>query len=95
MAKKTERPDYRVTLMCYKTDTNRKDGGRLVTAERVSKPSFKCPACGQTLIYLPEENRLGAHGQHKPGNDPKAPKPDHELRKVAELPKPAAGTKKA
>lgn len=87
--KLTPRPDYKITLVCYKTDTNRKDGGRLVTVERTSKPSFKCPACGQTLVYLPEENRLGSHGQPKPGTDTKAPKPDHELRKVAELPKAA------
>lgn len=85
--KKNDRPDYKLTLMCYKTDTNRKDGGRLVTVERLTKASFKCPACGQTLVYLHEENRLGAHGAQKPGSDPDAPRPEHELRKVTELPR--------
>lgn len=85
--KKKDRPDYQITLVCHKSSTNRKEPGRLVTAERVTGASFKCPACKQTLVYLPDQQRLGAHGAQKPGKDPDAPPPDHELRKVAELPK--------
>jgi len=94
--KKKKRPAYRITLMCYNSPTtNRKEGGMLTTAESVTGPSFKCPVCNQTLVYLADEQRLGAHGQQKPGNDKDAPPPGHELRKVAELPQAPEGSNKS
>lgn len=78
MAKKT-RQVYRLTFVCRKSEN------KLTTAENVKTPSFKCPLCKRTLIYLPEERRLSAHGENKPGKDAKAPPPDHELRRVTEV----------
>ena len=71
------RKPLRITLVCRASGSD-----KLTTAEGVSSNSFKCPICGQTLLYLVAENRITSHGEQSPGNDPKAPSPKHELRKV-------------
>lgn len=86
---------YRITLVCRsKKPEDGTTSGVLTTAEKVTTSSFKCPVCGQTIIYLPGENRIVAHGQHKPGTDSNAPPPSHELRKVSEAQAPSPGAKK-
>lgn len=79
MAKKAPRQIYRITFVC------RKSNNTLTTVEEVKTPSFKCPLCKRTLLYLPEERRLTSHGEPKPGKDSKAPPPEHELRRVTEV----------
>lgn len=46
-------------------------------AADVKGNSFTCELCGQRLIYLEDEKRLGAHGKTKETID-------HELRQVDE-----------
>jgi len=58
----------RITIFC-------KEKGSLTTAENVRRASFTCPLCDETLIYLPKEHKLGAHGRSSASMR-------HELRKV-------------
>jgi len=79
-SQKKARSLYKITIICRHAGMD-----KLTTAENVGT-SFKCPLCNETVIYLPKEQRIGAHGQPNPGNDKKAAvKPKHELRKVSEL----------
>lgn len=66
-----QREVRRITIFC-------KEKNNLTTAENVCGPSFACPLCEETLIYLPNEHRLGAHGRSSAGMR-------HELRKVQVL----------
>lgn len=79
MAKQKTRQVYRITFVCHKSNNT------LTTVEEVKTPSFKCPLCKRTVVYLPEERRLTSHGEPAPGKDPKAPLPEHELRRVTEV----------
>lgn len=65
---------FRITMMCKHADPTLPS---IVTAENV-RSSFKCPACGDALVYLQKERRLGAHGKS-------ASNLGHELRRVEEL----------
>ena len=78
----TEKKLLRITLVCRA----KKGEGILTTAENVSGPSFKCPYCGETLVYLANERRLSSHGAPVPnaGNE-KNLRLKHELRSVTEL----------
>lgn len=87
MANKKTKPVYRITLLCRggnASEVNRNDGGSITIAENVNDPSFKCPLCNKTLVYIPKERRLSSHGEVLPGSDRKAPLPKHELRSVTE-----------
>ena len=65
---KLQREVLRITVFC-------KNKNSLTTVENVRGPSFSCPLCEETMVYLPKEHRLGAHG--RTGQSMK-----HELRKV-------------
>lgn len=51
-----QREVYRITLRCKRSEN------RMTTAENV-KMSFPCPLCGDTLVYLNEQHKLGGHGK--------------------------------
>ena len=63
-----QREVLRITIFC-------KEKNSTTTAENVRGPSFTCPLCEETLVYLPKEHRLGAHGRSTASMQ-------HELRKV-------------
>lgn len=65
---KLQREVLRITIFC-------KEKNNMTTAENVRGPSFSCPLCEETLVYLPKEHRLGAHGRSSASMR-------HELRKV-------------
>jgi transcription initiation factor IIE alpha subunit len=55
-AARKDRPVYRIMLLCKKSEN------KLTTVENVNKPSFKCPLCEATLVYLPDQHKIGEHG---------------------------------
>jgi len=55
-AARKNRPVYRITLLCKKSEN------KITTVENVNKPSFKCPLCSDTLVYLPDQHKIGQHG---------------------------------
>lgn len=48
---------YRLTIRC--------DVGKRDTIIEGVHSSFVCPACKQTMIYLPNEKKIGAHGKNE------------------------------
>lgn len=52
----SQREVYRVTIRC------KRNGNSLTTAENV-KMAFPCPLCGDTLVYLNDQHKLGGHGR--------------------------------
>jgi len=58
----------RITMVC-------KQRNSLTTVEGVTGPSFQCPLCKETVVYLEREHKLGGHGVS-------VKNPTHELRKV-------------
>ena len=61
----------RITIYCGA----KKD---VTTAENIKGSSFRCPLCDLTLVYLPNEHRLGSHGRSSQSLG-------HELRRVEEI----------
>lgn len=50
-------PMYRITLACSQVAPN-----QITIAENVKGSAFRCPLCGRMLVYLAQQNKLGAHG---------------------------------
>ncbi len=63
-----QREVYRVTIRC------KRSGNSLTTAENV-KMAFPCPLCGDTLVYLNDQHKLGGHGKSERSLE-------HDLMKV-------------
>lgn len=64
---------YNFVIMCHNTEDP-----SITRIDGVVGPSFVCPRCGDRLVYLPAEHKLG--GQAKSAKTIK-----HELRRVQEV----------
>lgn len=63
---------YRLHLVCKETAQP-----RMGIAENVVT-SFNCPMCGAALVFIPVEQRIGAHGRT-------AATVRHDLRKIEQI----------
>lgn len=70
-----KRQRKRITIVCKKDDPK----GKLTTVENVIDSDFRCPICGELLVFIKREHKLGAHGKTEA-----EVKAQHELRKVQE-----------